>query len=141
MLLQVPNEFQIKLDEFNASQIPRVSDIYAAWDPKLSRWTIWAIPVDHSSHPLHRKHFTQMLLRPFPDATNRQGVRLFVWCERDSMGEDTGFLRLDDRIHFANIPIHHVQVDRTAFGTLVGKHLAIGVELVLARVANITIGV
>lgn len=98
MIYEVDRDFQRKLDEFNAAQQPRVVDIYAVWDPRIDRWTIWALPVDHSSHPLHRKHITKKLCKPFPDGSGREGVRLFVLAEYNARMEDIGFMPLDDRL-------------------------------------------
>lgn len=97
MIYDVPSEFQAKVDEFNLSQ-GGPARVETAWNPKTSRWEVWAIPVDHSSHPLGKKDTVLKLLRDFPDHSGRRGVKLFVWCKRDDKGRDTGFVQLDDRI-------------------------------------------
>lgn len=97
MTREVPIEFQRKLDDFNAS-IGGPSRVEVCWNPRTSRWEVWAVPVSDSAHPKARNDRTKELLRRFPDGSGREGVLLFVWCRRDSSGKDVGYVDLDDRI-------------------------------------------
>jgi hypothetical protein len=98
-------EFQVKLDQFNASQGPP-SRIELAFDCKKNRWVVFAVPFSDSSHPLARNYVTRNLKTRFPDDSGREGIRLFTWCETDNNGNDIGFKQLDDRLftalHFAD---------------------------------------
>lgn len=101
MVYHVPEDFQRKLDEFNASQVPRVSDITVCWDPHKSRWAIYAIPVSDTSHPHYRPDATRKLLTNFVDGSGRRGVYLGSWAQRANTGHDIGFMPLDDRFFHA----------------------------------------
>jgi hypothetical protein len=97
MILQVPEEFQRKLDDFNASQ-GGPSQVAVAWHPKKSRWQVFAIPVQDAAHPMARNDVTRSMLRPLPDDSGRRGILLFTWCARNAQGDDSGFQPLDDRL-------------------------------------------
>jgi len=96
----VDAEFQLKVDSFNDAQ-GGPSRIELCYDPYSERWSVWAVPVQDSHHPLGRNKNVQKLLRPFPDGSGRRGIRVFDWCERDAVGRDIGFRPLDDRIFYA----------------------------------------
>lgn len=97
MIYPVPEDFQRKLDDFNASQ-GGPSYVAVCWHPGKERWQVFAVPQDHGSHPLARRDITIKLCRPFPDGSSRRGVLLFTWCRRDNHNRDLGFEPLDDRI-------------------------------------------
>jgi hypothetical protein len=97
MMRTLDADFQRKVDEFNQS-IGGPSQIAVAWNPRINRWEVWAVPVADSFHPLAKNDHTRKLLRPFPDDSGRWGIRLFVWCRRDTQGRDIGPCEPDDRI-------------------------------------------
>lgn len=92
-----PPDFQRKLDEFNDSQGPGVK-VDVCFDPKIKRWTVWAVPQGDTSHPKYNPRALRQLIRPFPDDSGRWGVKIFTWAESNERGEDTGPRALDDRI-------------------------------------------
>lgn len=97
MMLTVPEDFQRKIDQWNDSH-PGPSDIAVAWNPRTSRWEIWAIPTEMSYAPTARNDLTAKLMRPFPDDSSRRGIKLFSWSEWNEHGQDIGYAPLDDRI-------------------------------------------
>ena len=92
MIRRADEDFRRKLDEFNASQ-GGPARIDVAWHPKKERWQVFAVPQDHTHHPLARNDITIKLVRPFPDSSGREGVLLFTL-----RAEDGGFMPLDDRL-------------------------------------------
>lgn len=97
MILQVDVDFQRKLDQFNAAKGPP-SKIEVAWDSKMDRWRVYAVPISDSMHPKARNGITKQLLRKMPDGSGRWGIPLFVLAQRDDRGVDVGFMPLDDRL-------------------------------------------
>lgn len=97
MMRTIDQDWERKLDEFNSAQ-GGPSRVAICYDPKIERWTVWAIPIQDSHHPLGRNKNVQILLRSFPDGSGRQGVRIFIWCDVDDNGRDIGYRALDDRV-------------------------------------------
>ena len=95
---QTPVDFQQKLDDFNNGLEGGGVTIDVCFDPKIKRWTVWAIPQGDNSHPQYRPEALKQLLRTFPDGSGRRGVKLFTWAETDAIGNDAGPRQLDDRI-------------------------------------------
>lgn len=94
---QTPVDFQRKLDDFNNSQGGNIS-VDVCFDPKIKRWTVWAVPEGDTTHPKYRPEALKQLVRPFPDESGRWGVKLFTWAETDTKGDDIGPRNLDDRV-------------------------------------------
>lgn len=92
MMLTVDPDFQRKLDLFNDSQGGPVT-IVVCWDPKRSRWAVYAVPYDYGSHPLSRTYIHEGLMTNFLDGSDRRGVLLYRWQD-----EFKNFLPLDDRL-------------------------------------------
>lgn len=92
MIRAVDPQFQVRIDEWNASH-GGPSVIAVAWNPKKDRWQIFAIPVENSPHPLARNDFTSKMSRPLPDDSGRSGIILNTW--EGAQGE---FLPLDERL-------------------------------------------
>lgn len=97
MRLEVDSAFQRELDGFNDAR-GGPTRVAVAWNPKMGRWQVFAIPVYDSAHPLARNQFTKKLLKRLPDDSCRDGVLIFTWCARDSKGDDVGYEPLDNRI-------------------------------------------
>jgi hypothetical protein len=97
MIRTVDQEFQQKLDEWNRSH-PGPADVAAAWNPRIERWEIWAIPTEMSSHERAHNDVTIKLMRPFPDNSSRVGIKLFVWADFNEKGQDVGYMALDNRV-------------------------------------------
>lgn len=92
----VPEDFQRKLDQFNTAQ-GGPSRVEVAWNPKSSRWEVWAVPTEIAGIGKFRD-VTARLRRPFPDDSSREGIKLFTWEEYNEKGQRIGFLPLDNRI-------------------------------------------
>lgn len=114
MKLEVPEEYQRKIDAFNSAR-GGPTHVAVAWNPMAKktlvktehgvpvydytgRWQVFAIPVYDSAHPLARNEVTRKLMKRLPDDSSREGVLIFTWCQRNEAGDDVGYEPLDNRI-------------------------------------------
>ncbi len=105
MMRTVPEDFQRKVDDWNAGH-PGPAAIAIAYNPRDERWEVWAVPTEMSSFAGARNDVTARLVRPLPDDSSRQGIKLFKWAEYNEKGQEIGYLPLDNRvfdaIHYAD---------------------------------------
>lgn len=122
MIYTVPEDFQVRLDAYNAAN-PGPAYIALAWHPEKLRWQVFAVPTEVSYHPLARNDATMKLVTSFPDQSGRRGVLLNTW-----QGAEGEFLPLDERLFealaYADSFRDREHFERTINGPAAQKELA-----------------
>lgn len=130
MKLEVPEDFQRKVDAFNDSRGGPVR-VAVVWDPKAvkfqtkvlygqpvydynGRWKVYSVPTVIDNKAM------KAFARPLPDDSGRLGMLVFTWCKRNEAGDDVGFEPLDDRI-FKTLDELDTFKDRDSYDRLVNK--------------------